>query len=261
MTMARQQSGTSFPEEVTGDVNATSLLATPARPLDHLANLPSTFDAVGRRLRPIVRSALWWVAIGVSVSSCSTFRETYEISSPKTFPSGIRGSIGGDGRTTFELEGLVLRIKAMNARQDDWPRYYSQRPLMIFFDLDPREEGYAFNPMAVRVTRDGTNTVAPGAYIGPGRAPDIGECVGPGARPLERSTSDQAFDVIPNWRFGTCFVLVFETPSSPDTDYQLVLDGLSRGGQAVSLPELSFSKRVVRSIAGPDDWRPEALYP
>jgi hypothetical protein len=204
----------------------------------------------------------------------------FEISAPRTIPRGFAGTVDGDGRATLHLQGLDMRFEARNGKvggvtlghlmgipvpypagadydQEELPNL----PLMIFFDFMSEEEGYAFNPMAVQLAREGTDALLTSAYIGPGRTQPHGySCHDPQGEELERSTESQAFDLVPGEE-RTCFVLVFDTPSSADIPFRLTVSGLSRGGEPILAPDLHFARLSVRSFDGPREWRPALLYP
>jgi hypothetical protein len=176
------------------------------------------------------------------------------------------------------MKGLDLRIETRNQRPKGtglvatlppfilpYPSsgFFTQNPvgsrLVVAFDFHPREQGFSFDPMAVLFTVNDRAAVSPTGYVGPGRA--TGErCLDSRGGDLERSKTGRGFPLLPDGN-RTCFVLAFRTTSSsPDVPFRLQLGGLSREGEPVQLPELSFARRSGRSYGGePRTWIPKSL--
>ena len=217
-------------------------------------------------IRRKVNPALILLASG-ALSACVpvTWNEDLAVSAPVAIPPGWHGEVDKNGRAVFRLEGIDVRVDARNRTGREKVLYLSpvppfvldyqserrgdpSRPLVIFLEFQPREEGFSFDPMAVRLWKDlALRPLTPRGFIGPGR-PSEQRCLDPAGRELEERTAGEAFILMPDDQ-GTCFVLAFGSSYG----FRVFLQGLSRSGNAVELPELRFERR--RAV-DPPDWVP-----
>lgn len=218
-----------------------------------------------------------------ALSACGTVRSGFEVSAPTAIPPALHGEIDERGRTTLRLDGIDLRVDVRNRLTQrkvfGWgivpflpgvvPFITSDtlgdpsRPLVIFFELHPREPGFSFEPMAIRIRRDrALRDLTPRGFVGPGR-PSEQRCLDATGRELEEQAVSETFELAPD-QHGTCFVLAFRAPSPTVIGFRLFLKGLLRGLDPIDLQEMRFQKRTGRATGplGPhEDWVPAAFRP
>lgn len=188
------------------------------------------------------------------------------VSAPAAIPRGWRGEVDKNGRTILRLDGIDLQVDVRNRTGREKVLYVSpippfvldyqsgrlgdpSRPLVIFLEFHPREDGFSFDPMAVRLWRDlALRPLTPRGFIGPGR-PSGQRCLDRAGRELEERAAGEAFVLLPDDQ-GTCFVLAFGPTSS---GFRIQPEGLSREGSAMELPDLRFERRPA---VDPPDWVP-----
>lgn len=171
---------------------------------------PSRADAVGRtRGDKALGRSLALVASCVLSCACATTR--YTQTRVEAAPSEGKGR--GGSRASVEVEGLKVRIESL----DRAPVGQAIPRLALRAVFEPRELGYSFDPGQV-VLRDGKG--------GEWRASGSGyRLVHPG------SSVD----------------LVFDVAVTPETEAELVLDGLARGPKRLAPVTLRLARRSGRS--------------
>jgi metal-sulfur cluster biosynthetic enzyme len=219
-------------------------------------------------IRRKVNPVLMLLSGGALFTACVpvTLNEYLAVSAPAAIPPGWRGEVDKNGQTALRLDGIDLRLDVRNLTGREKVLYLSpvppfvldsqsqrlgdpSRPLVIFLEFHPREGGFSFDPMAVRLWKDlALRSLTPRGFIGPGR-PSGQRCLDRTGRELEERAAGEAF-VLPPDDQGTCFVLAFG-PSS--YGFRVHLEGLSRSGKVVALPELRFERRPA---VDPPDWVP-----
>ncbi|MGH7571734.1 MAG: hypothetical protein ACREMK_07820 [Gemmatimonadota bacterium] len=207
--------------------------------------------------------------LALLVSACVWAVPTH-VSAPVV--PGNLGEISEDGTALLRLEEIDLRLEARNQRgrgaavllgplgyplgviPGSWiVRDRSSMPLSIYVDFDPRESGFAFDPMAISLTPKDGSALRPEGYLGPGRAERARarssfafRCIEAGTgRELARSTESRTFPLEPG-SGRRCFVLEFP-PLSPDVAFSLALDGLTREGKRVRRWPVHFNKRAAET--------------
>lgn len=194
-----------------------------------------------------------------------TSYEGLTVSAPAAIPPGWRGEIDKNGRTILRLDEIDLRVDARNATgrekvlilspffiDGQSRRLGDDAPLVIFLEFHPKQAGFSFDPMAVRLSRYLDPAVTPREFIGPGH-PTGERCLDSTGRELEAKTASELLDLLPGTA-ATCFVLAY-AGSSPSVEFRLLIGGLSNQGEPVELPELHFKEHQTEKPL----WIPPAL--
>jgi hypothetical protein len=219
---------------------------------------------------------------GSSVTACGYVRVPFEVSGPVALPPGVEGTVRHDGLTTLQLDDLEVRFEARNQRArgvavaiaplmvipfpvatsaSEATADTEDLPFLLFLELEPRAPGFAFDPMAIRVTRVGAVPLSPVAYAGPGRTKGD-RCLetASGKDQLPRSVEARSFSLTPAEE-PTCFAVLFGMQLFPSTRFALDLGGLTRTGVAVALPTIELERRSASAVGEPRTWRPASLRP
>ena len=133
--------------------------------------------------------------------------------------------------------------------------------------MDARDEGFAIDPGRIAVRSNNGTNLRPLTFLGPA-APWVSvRAAGMGCGPrrynwgwsisrLDLSLTDAkignpakgvskpAVGSIP-FKGGACLMMWFDTDPSPERIFVLSVNGITKAGQLVSIPEITFKKGVV----------------
>ena len=144
------------------------------------------------------------------LGACATTR--YTQSRIEAVTPGVQGKAGSS--TALEIEGLKLRLQTL----DRTPEQEGIRNLSLRVVFEPEELGYSFDPgQVVLRTADGRERRAKGGQY------------------------------LPIYE-GAAFTLTFDAAVEPDSQAELVLGGLARGGTRLEPVTFRLGRQRGRSI-------------
>lgn len=195
------------------------------------------------------------------LAGCAIVR--FDVSVPQEIPIGAVAKVSEE-IITLELPGLNLSAQLQNYRPDGGA---SPSPLGIWLGLEAKTAGFAIDPGRIALrTNNGTN-LRPLTFMGPA-APWVSvRAAGMGCGPrryswgwsisrLDLSLADTkignpakgvfkpAVGSIP-FKGRACLMVWFDTDPSPERIFVLSVNGITKAGQSVSVPQITFKKGVV----------------
>jgi hypothetical protein len=198
----------------------------------------------------------------IFLAGCAIVR--FDVSVPQEIPIGAVAKVSEE-IITLELPGLNLSAQLQNYLPDGGA---SPSPLGIWLGLDAKNEGFAIDAGRIALrTNNGTNLIRPLTFMGPA-APWVSvRAAGMGCGPrkyswgwsISRLDLSLADATIGNTAKGVskpgvgsiplkgraCLMVWFDTDPSPEQIFVLSVNGITKAGQPVSVPEITFKKGVV----------------
>lgn len=206
------------------------------------------------------------VCLSVASAGCVT---RFHVSVPEEIPEGRVGGFYGKETIHLEIPGLELSAQLQTYQRKGSTFLIERLGVWLLFDTD--DEVFAINPERVLLAKNGKE-LKPMTYLGPEtkwispRAAALG--CGPHLRryslgwaPLKMEitvddvengndeirifkTSGKAV----SFKGEKCFMLWYPTEASPEPDYILSIQGVTRAGEPFSIPEIRFRKGSVNRM-------------
>lgn len=202
-------------------------------------------EDAGRPSRHSMRLAVSLFA-GLALAGCGETVKQY-VSVPDRVPIGVSGRLSGD-LIQLALEDVNVSVQMQN--------YWSEN-LGVWLSLEAKGEGFSFDPGLVVLKTDSGESLTPAEFLGPDTPWQSPRAFGMGCGPRRYSLGyapskiDVTKAVILRGAGArpfsglSCFMLWFHTNPSPDRTLILSLGGISKGGRAIIVPDLSFKKGLV----------------
>jgi hypothetical protein len=196
----------------------------------------------------------------IFVAGCAIVR--FDVSVPQEISTAAVAKVSEE-IITLQLPGLNLFAQLQNYRPEGGA---SPSPLGIWLGLDAKNEGFAIDPGRIALRTNGTN-LGPLTFMGPA-APWVSvraAGLGCGPRKYSWGWSISRLDLSPtDIKIGnpakgvsipgvgsiplkgrSCLMVWFDTDPSPEQIFVLSVTGITKAGQSVSVPEITFKKGVV----------------
>jgi hypothetical protein len=197
----------------------------------------------------------------IFLGGCVTVR--FDVSMPQEIPLGAVNQVSAEV-ITLELPALNLSAQLQNYRPDGGA---SPRPLTLWLGLDAKKEGLAIDPAGIALRTDNGTNLRPLTFMGPA-APWISvRAAGMGCGPRKYtwgwsiSRVDLSLDDVKignpakgvskptvgsiSFKGRACFMVWFDTDPSPERIFVLSVNGITRAGQSIKIPEITFKKGFV----------------
>lgn len=187
----------------------------------------------------------------------------FDVSIPQEIPIGAVNKVSAEV-ITLELPALNLSAQLQNYRPDGGA---SPRPLTLWLGLEAKNEGLAIDPSGIALRTDNGTNLRPLTFMGPA-APWVSvRAAGMGCGPRrytwgwsisrvdlsldDAKTGNPAKGVSKppvgsiSFRGRACFMVWFDTDPSPERIFVLSVNGITKAGQSIKIPEITFKKGFV----------------